>query len=106
MAFTVIYDFVLLKSTIEKTTTQLTTVLEGEQVPSKMLQNITRFKPAQSEILFMCFAQKPPVISEVKHSHLNIQFNQKNTVTFQSSVSSQMKTVFTTEHCSTICVRG
>lgn len=60
MAFTVIYE--LLKSTIEKTTTQLTTVLEGEQVLSKMLQNTTRFKLARSEILFMCFAQKPPVI--------------------------------------------
>lgn len=29
MAFTVIYYFVLLKSTIEKTTTQSTSVLEG-----------------------------------------------------------------------------
>lgn len=95
-----------MKSAIEKTTNQLTTVLEGELLPSKMLQNIRRFKPVQSEILFMCYAQKISVTPEVKNRCLNIQFNQKNMVTFQSSVSLQMKTVFMTEYCSTVCLRG
>lgn len=57
MAFIVIYYFVLLKSTIEKTTTQSTAGLEGAQVSSEMLQNTTGFKSAYSEILFMCFVQ-------------------------------------------------
>lgn len=58
MAFIVIYYFVLLKSTIEKTTTQSTAGLEGAQVSFEMLQNTTGFKSAHSEILFMCFVPK------------------------------------------------
>jgi len=58
MAFTVIYYFLLLKATAEKTTTRPTAGLEAVQVPSKMLLNTTGFKPAQSENFFMCFENK------------------------------------------------
>lgn len=66
MAFRVMYYFLLLKSTTEKTTTWSTVGFEGVQVPSEMLWNATGFKLVQNENLFMFFKQKIGLITRLK----------------------------------------